>query len=301
MKKTIIASAIAAVVAAPAAFADVKISGQITAEYKDASGADAELVEASDIVISGSEDLGNGMKVSFKLAASPDNMYAGQAAAGGAIGEDDRFIAVSGDFGTIQLGRYEQLVSANGSDIANGLASSEVISVEEKTGLGQRGNQGVRYTSPNFNGVTVAVGGFMDGFDGDTANSTDFDVTETMVSYSNAGLTVSYTSENNDIDSLDTDVIGVKYTMGDITVALTDLDSSTAANDATIVGAKYTSGNNSIAAAYVASHGTAANEGDFILKATHNMSKSTSVWVGMESDDSADTNDFVSVGVKHAF
>ena len=300
MKKTIIASAIAAVVAAPAAFADVKISGQITAEYKDASGADSDLVEATDIVISGSEDLGNGMKVSFKMAGSPDMMTAGQSTAAGAIGEDDRFVSLSGDFGTVQFGRYEQLVSAKGSDIANSLASSEVISIEEKTGLGQRGNKGVRYTSPNFNGVTVAAGGFMDGFDGDTG-ADDFDVTEMMVSYSNAGLTVSFTSENNDVDSLDTDVIGVKYTMGDITVALTDLDSSTAANDATIVGAKYTMGSNSIAAAYVASHGTAANEGDFILKATHSMSKSTSVWVGMESDDSATTNDFVSVGVKHAF
>jgi predicted porin len=301
MKKTIVAAAVAAVIAAPAAFADVKISGQITAEYKDASGADAELVEASDIVISGSEDLGNGMKVSFKLAGSPDSMTAGQASAGGAIGEDDRYISLSGDFGTVQFGRYEQLISAKGSDIANSLASSEVISIEEKTGLGQRGNQGVRYTSPNFNGVTVAAGGFMDGFDGDTAGADDFDVTEMMVSYSNAGLTVSFTSENNDIDSLDTDVIAAKYTMGDLTVAMTDLDSSTDANDATIVAAKYTMGNNSIAGAYMASHGTAANEGDFTLKATHMMSKSTSVWVGVESDDSASTNDFVSVGVKHAF
>jgi predicted porin len=298
MKKTIVAAAVAAVFAAPA-MADVSISGQITAEYKDASGADAELVEATDIVITGSEDLGNGMKVSFKIATSPDNVTAGNA--GGGLGEDDRFITVAGDFGSIQFGRYEQLVSASGSDIANSLASSEVISVEEKTGLGQRGNQGVRYTSPSFNGVTVKVGGFMDGFDGDTARADDFDVTEAMISYSNAGLSLSYTTEDNKIDSLDTDVIGAKYTMGDITVAITDLDSSTNANDATIVGAKYTMGNNSIAAAYVASHGTAANEGDFTLKATHSMSKSTSVWVGMESDDSASTNDFVSVGVKHAF
>jgi len=300
MKKTIIASAIAAVVAAPAAFADIKISGQITAEMNDTSGSDLALVEASDIVITGSEDLGNGMKVSFKLAGSPDNMVAGQANAGGAIGEDDRFVTISSDMGSLMFGRYEQIVSADGSDVANSLASSEVLSVEEKTNAGSRGNQGVRYSSPNFNGVTVKVGGLMDGKDSSSADTTkDWAATEYQVKYSNAGLMVSYSSESDDVNSKDTDVIAVKYTMGDITVAVTDYDTTGTASDATIVGAKYTMGNNSIAGAYVTSHGTAANEGDFILKATHSLSKSTSAWVGFENDDNG--NDTTVVGLKHAF
>jgi len=300
MKKTIVAAAVAAVIAAPAAFADIKISGQITAEMNDTSGSDLALVEATDIVISGSEDLGNGMKVSFKMAGSPDAMTAGQSTAAGAIGEDDRFVTLSGDFGSVQLGRYEQLVSADGSDVANSLSSSEVLSVEEKTNAGARGNQGVRYSSPSFNGVTVKVGGMMDAKDSSTDTTKDFGSSEYQIKYSNAGLMVSYTSESDDVNAKDTDVIAVKYTMGDITVAVTDYDTTGTTTDATIVGAKYTMGNNSIAGAYVTSHGTVANEGDFILKATHAMSKSTSAWVGYENDDSS-SNDTVVVGLKHAF
>jgi predicted porin len=281
MKKTIVAAAVAAVIAAPAAFADIKISGQITAEMNDTSGSDLALVEASDIVITGSEDLGNGMKVSFKLAGSPDNMVAGQATAAGAIGEDDRYVTLSGDFGSVQLGRYEQLVSADGSDVANSLSSSEVLSVEEKTNAGSRGNQGVRYSSPSFNGVTVKVGGMMDGKDSSSADTTkDWATTEFQVKYSNAGLMVSYTSESDDVNAKDTDVIAAKYTMGDITVAVTDYDTTGTTSDATIVGAKYTMGNNSIAGAYVTSQGSVDNDGEFIIKATHAFSKSTSVWVG---------------------
>ena len=49
----------------------------------------------------------------------------------------------------------------------------------------------------------------------------------------------------------------------------------------------------------VASHGTAANEGDFIIKATHKLSKATSAWVGYQNDDNgADTT---VAGIKHSF
>ena len=60
MKKTIIAASIAAVVAAPAAFADVKISGQINQEffqtdadgYTDVTDKDLASDRNTDIVVS---------------------------------------------------------------------------------------------------------------------------------------------------------------------------------------------------------------------------------------------------------
>jgi predicted porin len=295
MKKTIIASAIAAVVAAPAAFADLKISGQANMEMNDTQGSDLYMDFNSDIVFSGSEDLGNGLKASFKIATSPDHETAGAS-----LGEDDRYIQLSGDFGTVTFGRYEQLVSAKGTDMANSLASSEVITVEEKpTGTGLRGTQGIRYTSPNFNGVTVEVGTFLDGVDSDTATSDDFDQTEFMVQYSNAGLTVRYISDNPAAANQDTSVIGATYKMGDLTVGITDVNTDIAGKDATIVGAQYTMGANTFGAAYVASHGTTATEGDYILKATHALSKSTNVWVGFDNDDNG--ADKTVVGVQHKF
>jgi predicted porin len=69
MKKTIIASAIAAAVAAPAAFADVKISGMVAYEQstKDDAGVSTDAGNVyTDLVFTGSEDLGNGLKAGFK-------------------------------------------------------------------------------------------------------------------------------------------------------------------------------------------------------------------------------------------
>jgi len=301
MKKTLVAASIAALVAAPAAFADLKISGQINAVIVDTDGADTSMDENSDIVFSGSEDLGNGMKAFFKIASSPDLTADDDAAGSGLLGEDDRLIGLSGDFGTIELGRFEQLITAKGTDMANSLASGEVITVEaQPTGTGKRGDQMIRYTSPNFNGITVAVGAMMDGVDGDTAVATDdFDQTEFMVQYSNAGLTVRYVSDNPAAANQDSSVIGVTYTMGDLTVGITDVDTDIANEDATIVAAKYTMGANTFGAAYVASHGTTATEGDYILKATHALSKSTNVWVGFDNDDNG--ADKTVVGVQHKF
>jgi len=301
MKKTIIASAIAAAVAAPAAFAVVSLSGQINQEFYKQDGGDLSSDLNSDLVFSGSEDLGNGMKAFFKIAGSPDNLTAGQASAGGAIGEDDRYIGLSGDFGTVMLGRYEQLITSHGTDMANGLASFENLSVEQTSNGGNRGNEGIRYTSPNFNGVTVAVGGFMNGTDAEAANtSKDMDTTEAMIQYSNAGLTVRYVDHSSDVASEDADVLGVSYAMGDLTVAATKLDSSRAGEDATILGAAYKMGANKIAVAYVMDHDTAATEGDYVITAKHSLSKSTTVGIGHEGDDTG-TNSSTGVFVQHKF
>jgi len=295
MKKTIVAAAIAAAVAAPAAFADLTVSGQINIEIENKDGeGDLIMDENADIVFAGSEDLGNGMKAFFKIASSPDGGAEG-------IGSDDRFVGISGDFGSIKFGRYETMITSHGNDMANGLASTEILSVEAQPTVSSntRGNEGVNYTSPNFNGVTVAVGAWMNGIAEDTANTNkDWDSTEAMVQYANNGLTVRYVTRNSDEATEDSSVIGANYTMGDLTLGVTDLSSDDSTEEATIVGAKYTMGANTFAAAYVADHKTAANEGDYILTAKHSLSKSTTIWVGMEDAAGVDTT---SVGLQHKF
>jgi regulator of PEP synthase PpsR (kinase-PPPase family) len=67
MKKTIIASAVAAAVSAPVAFADVSISGMVNPEFSDSNAATGYAASVNtDLVFKGSEDLGNGLKASFK-------------------------------------------------------------------------------------------------------------------------------------------------------------------------------------------------------------------------------------------
>jgi predicted porin len=108
MKKTIIAAAIAASVAAPA-FAEVSISGMMNPEWVkegsdyDVSAATVNSTTAAagtgvntDLVITSSEDLGNGLKAGVKYHIFHDHANSQVA---------DLSASLSGDFGTIIAGR----------------------------------------------------------------------------------------------------------------------------------------------------------------------------------------------------
>ena len=104
MKKTIIAASIAAVVAAPAAFADVKVSGLVHMSIADTNTGTATSSvgdNVSRIVFPGSEDLGNGMKAAFKIE-DRINMNTGDA--GTADGRES-YGELAGNFGSLKFGR----------------------------------------------------------------------------------------------------------------------------------------------------------------------------------------------------
>jgi predicted porin len=269
MKKTIIAASIAAVVAAPAAFADVKISGQINAEMYGNNHAEGwSMDENSDVKISGSEDLGNGMKAFFTLNASPD-----AGGTDGYIGEDDRYVGLSGDFGTVTLGRFENLLTSKISTfVDNDAADSLTVEV---TGVGSatRAQQGVRYDSPNMNGFSVSAEGYMDGQGTQTSTTENFDTVNVMVSYSNAGLTVSAGQSNAEDANEDVTVIGAKYSMGDLGVAVVHTDSDVAATgSATVGGITYNMGANSVVVNHVFSD-DGGTDGDKLVNLKHSLSK----------------------------
>jgi predicted porin len=297
MKKTIIASAIAAVVAAPAAFADVKISGQINAEIFDNNGANGyQMDENSDVKISGSEDLGNGMKAFFTLNASPD--------AGGTagIGEDDRYVGISGDFGTVTLGRFENLLTSKISTfVDNDAADSLTV---ELTGFGSsssRAQEGVRYDSPNMNGFSVSAEGYMNGQGTQATATSNFDTVNVMASYSNAGLTVSVGKSSQEDAAEDLTVIGAKYSMGDLSAAVVMTDSDVAATGkATVGGVTYTMGANQVVVNHVFNDdATSSTDGDTLVTLKHSLSKATNVYVGFKSDDNSE--DTTLIGMKHSF
>jgi predicted porin len=308
MKKTIIASAIAAVVAAPAAFADIKISGQINQEFTSGYDHDTTTAAASqttstrnndtlgsgnnaDIVFSGSEDLGNGMTASFKIHHYFDDSTVGTAA--------DQTIGLAGDFGSVTVGRFEPYTVQSITSMMN-IDASEDLDLETSFGQG-RTEGGFRYETPNMNGLTVGVEGFADG--GSTGDN--FATTTVYAQYSNAGLTVRAANESdrqgaaasNDVQS-----VGVSYKMGDIELRVvhTDDDNGAAADVAnTFYGAKYTMGANTIAVG-ANSHDT-ANSDDQIISFSHALSKQTSVYLVHESIDALNTDDNTLVGIKHTF
>jgi predicted porin len=134
----------------------------------------------TDLVFSGSEDLGNGMTASFKYHMFHDS---------GADSVADTSVSVSGDFGTVTAGRMESfhesvaqgftnIDASHDADLEHGLSANNI---------GDRVNSALAYMTPNMSGFSAGVALIQGaGEDSDSfASATDF-----LVKYSNAGLTV---------------------------------------------------------------------------------------------------------------
>jgi predicted porin len=233
MKKTIIAASVAALVAAPAAFADVKIGGNVIQEFVsdgDDTGHKEDGLEskaAVDLVFSVSEDLGNGMSAFAKIHTLRDN---------GGSGNADQVVGLKGDFGTVVLGRMEDFSEGKVAAMA-ATDSSDALSIEPNGVYNTGRNEGgIAYVSPSFNGLTFGIagyalpnmgsdattqtissvnyltsgtGGVNVGVSGSTATITNanastkdatanLDATDIMIEYANAGLTVRVARESVD-------------------------------------------------------------------------------------------------------
>jgi predicted porin len=300
MKKTIIASAIAAVVAAPAAFADVKISGQLNYEFVDVDNNDLGEDLNTDVVISGSEDLGNGMKASFKLAGSPDGSSDGFG--------DDQIISLSGDFGTVSVGRMETFSESKVRAMAANDASDS-LSNEVAGTIGERSNGVIAYSSPSMSGFQVHAAATI--LDSTTSQTDDFDNTDIGISYTNGPLTVMVsqadgygndgeTTPDLDLTKTTETSIAVKYVMGDFTVAAVkaeDDNGTSADTSETWVGVSYTMGNNTFAVSTKSSDNTGGDDDTFSVK--HSLSKQTYVGLTFLNDEAGSDSAALTVG--HSF
>jgi len=166
MKKHLIAAAVAAAVAVPAA-AQVTLSGRIDQSFGSfKSGSTSENVVNSNVgatsrlTFSGSEDLGGGLRAEFFLenGVTPD--------ANAALSQFSResYIGVSGGFGRLQIGKVtgwsadiDVFVNATGKlgGMNNGLAKAQ--SATAMDGLGDSANNSIAYTSPSFSGLQIQV------------------------------------------------------------------------------------------------------------------------------------------------
>jgi len=192
MKKTILAASVAALVAAPAAFADVKIGGNVIQEFisDDATGnSDNGLTSAAavDLVFSVSEDLGNGMSAFAKIHTLRDN---------GGSGNADQVVGIKGDFGTVVAGRMESFTEGKVSAMAANDAS-DTLSIETNRGFKTgRAEGALAYVSPSFNGFTFGVAGF-------AMNNTGSDASTTTgtISMAASSINVSGTDTGNGLST----------------------------------------------------------------------------------------------------
>ena len=300
MKKTIIAAAVAASVAAPAAFADVSISGMVNPEFIDQDGATgwARSSIATDLVFKASEDLGNGMKATAKLHRFTDttNQAIDSSSAGNTA---DMSITVSADFGSVVVGRFEP-ASEGVMDAFMNIDASHDLDLEDNTNAIGRTNNGIAYHSPSMNGFKVGLGNFAGA--GSTDSGDFAGAQEIFVKYSNGPLTVM--ANNTEVDGgREHQSVAVSYKMGDLELRAMDRSTNSGAtgasdDDSTFFGAKYTMGANTFAAGML--NDDAADADAEIYSVSHAMSKNTSVYVTVLQADAANS-DMTAVGIRQKF
>ena len=304
MKKSLIAMAVAASFVAPVAFADTTISGFVEQEFSSrdyAAGADAGMNGDSDVsvIVTVSEDLGNGMSAFAKIDIGKDD--AGTQAM-------DQIVGLSGGFGTVVVGRMEDFTEGKVMSMAS-IFESDSQNVEGGNNHGRTDN-GMAYVSPNMSGFQAGIAGYaVEG----TNDGEMIDAYDMMVSYSNGPITVRLARESSDSSvaaaAADSSIsLGAQYNAGAFSVVAVMQKANdvggTAGDDRTdwMLGGSYTFGNNKVVLAYEQDEVNAAglDENNWQVEMQHMFSKRTKAYVGHHSGDAANT-DATYVGLKHTF
>jgi len=317
MNKKIISAAIAATFAVSGvAVADAMVTGHLEqAFFTDGKSAGDTDINGGDdmfVVISASEDLGNGMSAFGKVRLEMD---ADSANGNATAGHTDSIVGLKGDFGTIMAGRAEAFVESK--LMATMSFDGHTVIEDSLTGTPNTGRHDnmIAYVSPSFNGLTVGIGAYT--VNANTAE--DFDATELYVAYSNGPLTLQAGYQNLE-DSLvatlaglatpvvvaeNTLALSASYTMDALkaTVLYTDEENGTNESQDVALRLDYTMGNNVIRGGYLwdEDFGTNGADGDdtLSLELVHNFSKRTSAYIGTVNPDNA--NDYQYIGLQHNF
>jgi len=331
MKKTMIAMAVAGVVAAPIASADVKISGVVEQTFTDTEN-DTNGMDTSTfnmLNVTASEDLGNGMTAFAK--------YNHLTTAGTNTGETngDQVVGISGDFGTVVAGTMEDFTEGKLAAMMTMEGNGSV----ELTGNSGRTAGGLAYITPTVSGFHAGVAGYA----GSGAVDTDsFDAVDVAIFYDNGPLSIkvaqetenkganastTYSETNSETtgaatatttaaaEDQTTTSVGASYTIGDLKVSALHVSrenqggTSGADSDDTMVKVDYTMGNNKISVGYASDDSVTGADNDTVtaVELIHNFSGRTSAYIGhvdntVEGTTPAITEDASTYfGIKHKF
>ena len=253
MKKTLIASAVAALAVAPVANAAVKITGQVhQAVILSSDLDDIEVVDnnhsGSRFRFVGSKKLSNGLTAGFRyeLQAQDNNSTTREDALISEVRVSD--VYVSGSFGKLAIGKGAG--AADGTFESHGILGHYLgqdltwlaINPTLDNPIAYRSVDGtsrenrVRYDSPNFNGFKVALsvdnGGRNEAaihYNGKVAGGklraragtvSEEDVTSYSIAYKTSfGLGLGYSYGERDTDAFDTEWVNVTYQIGKLTAS----------------------------------------------------------------------------------
>ena len=317
-KKTLIAMAVASVVAAPIASADVKISGVVEQTFTDTdnSGEGYTASTFNMLNITTSEDLGNGMSAFAKYnMLTKAGTYTGET-------NGDMVVGISSGFGTIVAGTMEDFTEGK----LAAMMSMEGTTANELSGNANRTAGGLAYVSPTMNGLHFGIAGYAGTGAADTSN---FDAVDVAVFYDNGPLSIKVAQEtlNNATANAvaatattaagtadqKTTSIGASYVVGDLKVAALSVKrenqrvnaSNAVQADSTdfMFKGTYKMGNNSLTLGYAKDDSDTTGDNDVTsVELIHNFSSRTSAYVGFSNNDAtAAADDSTFFGLKHKF
>jgi predicted porin len=229
MKKHLIAAAVAAIVAVPAA-AQVTVYGNIdlnvssrdtTAGGSADSGIAKGILSSSILGIRGTEDLGGGLKASFSLEGDLESStgVVGSSTAN-QIFDRESHVQISGGFGSIRIGLTD-VTSAQAIDskVSQG---GDLFIFSSQSSTDQ--SRVVRYMSPSFGGVTFEIGHARPNA-APTAGgeATVGNTTSGYIGYESGPLGVYAGHDSRKISAAydqETQEFGIKYKFGDLGVGL---------------------------------------------------------------------------------
>jgi predicted porin len=311
MKKTLIAAAVAAAVAAPAANAGVVLYGKIhvSIDYLDAetsarcSGVSGSSTpgggfnvcdRTSRIGFKGSEDLGNGLKAIWKMESAV-NIADGGSAGGSWGGARNAYIGLAGDWGTFLYGRhdtpYKMAYYASGIDmLGDSFMDSNALYGHQEW----RRDDAIAYVSPNWNGMTLAAAVIpAEGAtsDGGSLNDGLADSYSLGLMYSNNGIKLSLGYEDTQgevgVDSSNW-LVGAGWSGNNFDISAIYVDQEVETTfDLTsyAVSAAYTWGNNKFIATVGQSDWDTDDGLGYGVAVQHKFSKRTSAYLGYSESE----------------
>lgn len=330
MKKSLVALAVLTAAGAASAQSSLNLYGVADIWLGKTKNADAQFgsggLAGSRIGFKGTEDLGGGLKASFVLEQGV-TLTSGTAAGFSRQAN----VGVSGEFGTVKIGRnYTAFDDINGA--ANSGFDSD-LSATTGTWVGYTGNipQQIYYASPVFNGISGAVGLTLKG--NQSATNPTNDVTSLHVKYSNGPIYagVAYQDEVQATGpSVKYFLVNGSYDLGMVTLKASyrNVENTNASNtlynifsnrkaDEFQVGADYPVNSQlTVSVGYASSKlkgidtrpfaspnsGSIQNAEGYGVAAGYALSKRTTLYGGLRANKVNGTSDsLVAAGVSHAF
>ncbi len=283
MKKKLLALAVAAALpmVSQAATADVTIYGKVhtSIDFIDPDAGDSiydVTSRASRLGFKGSEDLGDGLKLIWKM----ETQY--NTAEGGFQGGRNAYIGLAGGWGTFLYGKHDTPMKMStgkldifGDELADYNATAGLVDI--------RASDAIAYVSPSFSGLTL-VGAVVP--DADYDGDGDFGGAYSLAAmYSNGGLFLAAAWEQLDDLFAGADAthwrIGAGFDMGDFHIGAVYADQGdlTATDNYTVNGS-YKFGNNKLKAQWSQIDPDSGSKSDaWAIGLDHNFSKRTKMYV----------------------